>query len=97
MGLTELLKVDGGAQLTALVIQGFGGLVLLFIAWLVKRVYNAVEKIYERLDHLDACVDAVKDEVKESKAERHRVSELEKQVAHMKGTMGVALHEELTA
>lgn len=89
----ELLGAGLSTPITGLIIQSLGGLVMLVIAWWARRVWRAVEKIYERLDHLDKCVDDVKAEVIEGKAERHKVSELEKQVAHMKGTLGLALHE----
>ena len=52
------MQADPSAQVIALVIQSIGAVILGGLFWLVRKAAVSVKEIHARLDHLDECVDA---------------------------------------
>ena len=87
--MSSFLATDIQGELARQVVNILGLLILAFVGWAARRVYKGFEGFHARLDHLDKCIDALRDE--------NQISDLQiqKELAYLKALVGVPLEKKI--
>lgn len=75
--------------------QAFGGFGLGLLVLIGKMLLGRVTSVLHKIDHLEDCLHAVKTKVEKLESVPEKIISLEKENAHLRGTLGVGLHEDV--
>lgn len=87
------MEIDIAGELARQIVQVLGVLVIAVCGYLIRRLLKSAsdfhDNVFARLDHIDECIDAMK----ELNADERTV--IHSEISYLKGKAGIPLKEEV--
>lgn len=87
------MEIDVAGELARQIVQVLGVLLIGVAGWLIRKLIKSAsdfhDSVFNRLDHIDECIDSMKELNSDERTVIHS------EISYLKGKMGLPLKEEV--